>query len=142
MTLTTLIDGVRATRELADGAYLIGRGEHCPIRFPLADVSERHAVLTVRGGCVLIEEGLLPLQQSQVRGLIGKLRDLRRAVAVGDADQHQVAGLVNRADRLTVHAHRRAGYALNNYSHRSPFVIEPTFAGLEHLFQHNPRRSV
>ena len=56
MTLTTLIDGVRATRELADGAYLIGRGEHCPIRFPLADVSERHAVLTVRGGCVLIED--------------------------------------------------------------------------------------
>ena len=56
MTLTTLIDGVRATRELADGAYLIGRGEHCPIRFPLADVSERHAVLTVRGGRVLIED--------------------------------------------------------------------------------------
>ena len=56
MTLTTLIDGVRATRELADGAYLIGRGEHCPIRFPLPDVSERHAVLTVRGGRVLIED--------------------------------------------------------------------------------------
>ena len=56
MTLTTLIDGVRATRGLADGAYLIGRGEHCPIRFPLADVSERHAVLTVRGGRVLIED--------------------------------------------------------------------------------------
>lgn len=56
MTLTTLIDGVRETRELADGAYLIGRGEHCPIRFPLPDVSERHAILTVRGGRVLVED--------------------------------------------------------------------------------------
>lgn len=56
MTLTTLIDGVRETRELTDGAYLIGRGEHCPIRFPLPDVSERHAILTVRGGRVLVED--------------------------------------------------------------------------------------
>lgn len=56
MTLTTLIDGMRETRELTDGAYLIGRGEHCPIRFPLPDVSERHAILTVRGGRVLVED--------------------------------------------------------------------------------------
>ena len=90
----------------------------------------------------LIEEGLLPLQQAQVRGLIGQLRNLRRAVTVRDTDQHQVAGPVNRADRLAVHAHHRAGYALNNYSHRSPFIMEPAFAWLAHLFRYYPRRSV
>ena len=93
-------------------------------------------------GCTLIEEGLLPLQQAQVRGLIGKLRNLRRTVTVRDTDQHQVAGLLNRADRLTVHAHRRAGHALNNYSHRSPFNLEPAFTGLIHLFQHHTRQLV
>ena len=56
MVLTTLIDGVRETRELTDGAYLIGRGESCRIRFASPDVSERHAILTVRGARVLIED--------------------------------------------------------------------------------------
>ena len=93
-------------------------------------------------GRPLIEEGLLPLQQAQVRGLIGKLRNLRRTVTVRDTDQYQVAGLLNRADRLAVHAHRRAGYALNNYSHRSPFIMEPAFAWLAHLFRHRSRRLV
>ena len=93
-------------------------------------------------GCALIEQGLLPLHQAQVRGLIGKLRNLRRTVTVRNTDQHQVAGLVNRADRLTRHAHRRAGHALNNYSHRSPFIMEPALAGLIHLFRHHSRRLV
>ena len=56
MTLTTLIDGTRETRDLADGTYLVGRGESCRIRFASPDVSERHAVLTVRGGCAVIED--------------------------------------------------------------------------------------
>ncbi len=56
MILTTLIDGVRETRELTDGTYLVGRGESCRIRFASPDVSERHAILTVRGGRVLIED--------------------------------------------------------------------------------------
>ena len=56
MILTTLIDGVRETRELTDGTYLIGRGESCRIRFASPDVSERHAILTVRGPRVLIED--------------------------------------------------------------------------------------
>ena len=56
MTLTTLIDGARETRDLADGTYLVGRGESCRIRFAAPDVSERHAVLTVRGGCAVIED--------------------------------------------------------------------------------------
>ena len=56
MTLTTLVDGRRETRELADGSYMIGRAESCRLRFPFPDVSERHAILTVRGGEAAIED--------------------------------------------------------------------------------------
>ena len=56
MTLTTLVDGRREVRELAEGSYMIGRGESCRIRFPFPDVSERHAILTFRGGEVTIED--------------------------------------------------------------------------------------
>ena len=56
MTLTTLVEGRREAHELADGSYMIGRGESCRIRFPFQDVSERHAMLTVRGGEAAIED--------------------------------------------------------------------------------------
>ena len=56
LLLTTLVDGERETRALADGTYFIGRGEGCGIRFRLPDVSERHAILTVRGGAAVIED--------------------------------------------------------------------------------------
>ena len=56
MFLTTLIDGRCETREIADGAYLIGRGEGCRVRLDAPDVSERHAVLTVRDGRAVIED--------------------------------------------------------------------------------------
>ena len=56
MTLTTLVNGRRETRELADGSYIIGRAESCRLRFPFPDVSERHAILTVRGGEAAIED--------------------------------------------------------------------------------------
>ena len=56
MTLTTLVAGVRETRELADGTYLIGRGPLCRICFNAPEVSERHALLTVRDGRALLED--------------------------------------------------------------------------------------
>jgi len=56
MTLTTLVDGKRETRELPDGAYVIGRGENCRIRLDSEGVSERHAILTVRDGTVVVED--------------------------------------------------------------------------------------
>ena len=56
MILTSLIDGNRETRELGEGAYLIGRAENCRIRFPFPDVSERHAILTIRDGAALLED--------------------------------------------------------------------------------------
>ena len=56
LTLTTLVDGRRERRPLADGTYFIGRGASCAISFPLPDVSERHAVLTVRNQVACIED--------------------------------------------------------------------------------------
>ncbi|MBR2838720.1 MAG: Flp pilus assembly complex ATPase component TadA [Kiritimatiellae bacterium] len=56
MTLTTLIGGRRDSRELTDGTYVIGRGEGCRIRIDSPDVSERHAILTVRDGRAIIED--------------------------------------------------------------------------------------
>ena len=56
MVLTTLVDGVRETRELVEGTYFIGRGESCSIRFNTPEVSERHAILTVRDGMCWLED--------------------------------------------------------------------------------------
>jgi len=56
LQLTTLIGGNRETRELTDGAWMIGRGEMCRIRLDFPDVSERHAIMTVRGGRAVIED--------------------------------------------------------------------------------------
>lgn len=56
MYLTTLIDGNREIREIGDGAYFIGRGSGCGIVFNSPAVSERHAVLTVRGTTAVIED--------------------------------------------------------------------------------------
>jgi len=56
LQLTTLINGERETRALTDGNWFIGRGEMCKIRLDFPDVSERHALLTVRGGEVEIKD--------------------------------------------------------------------------------------
>ena len=56
MTLTTLVNGNRATCALTDGTYLIGRGASCRIRFEAPEVSERHAILTVRDGKAILED--------------------------------------------------------------------------------------
>ena len=56
LVLTTLIEGRRETQELAEGTWFIGRGTMCRIRLDFPDVSERHAVLYVRGGRVVIQD--------------------------------------------------------------------------------------
>ena len=56
LKLTTLIGGVRETRDLPDGAWFIGRGEGCFVRLDFPDVSERHAFLSVRGSRVEIKD--------------------------------------------------------------------------------------
>lgn len=56
LNLTVLKEGVRTTQPLSEGTYLIGRGNACHIKLPYSEVSERHAVITVRGGVARIED--------------------------------------------------------------------------------------
>ena len=58
MTLTLLKPGELrpVTETLADGAYIVGRGKAAKIQLPYADVSERHALIMVRGGKASIED--------------------------------------------------------------------------------------
>ena len=56
MILTTLIGGNRESRTLTDGTYMIGRNPSCQIQFEFPDVSERHAILTVRGNKAIVED--------------------------------------------------------------------------------------
>ena len=56
MILTTLIGGNRESRTLTDGTYMIGRNPSCQICFSFPDVSERHAILTVRGNKAVVED--------------------------------------------------------------------------------------
>ncbi len=56
MHLTTIVDGVKETRELEDGSYLVGRAEACRIKLPFPDVSERHALIAVSGESAVIED--------------------------------------------------------------------------------------
>ena len=56
MILTTLIGGNRESRTLTDGTYMIGRNPSCPICFDFPDVSERHAILTVRANKAVVED--------------------------------------------------------------------------------------
>ena len=46
-----------ATRyRLDDGSYLIGRGASCPLQLPEPEVSERHALLMLRGRKARLED--------------------------------------------------------------------------------------
>lgn len=56
MKLTTLIGNVRTSQDLSDGSYIIGRSPSCRVRLDFPDVSERHAILTVREGRAILED--------------------------------------------------------------------------------------
>ena len=56
LELTTLESGRREVRPLTEGAWMIGRGASCKIRFESPSVSERHAILTVRGDSAMLED--------------------------------------------------------------------------------------
>ena len=49
-------DGEATRYRLDDGSYLIGRGAACPLHLPELDVSERHALLMLRGRKARLED--------------------------------------------------------------------------------------
>ncbi len=51
-----MIGGRRETVALSDGAWLVGRGAMCRIRLDFPEISERHAIMSVRGDRVTIED--------------------------------------------------------------------------------------
>ena len=55
--LTVFREGAAPSRaELPDGTYVLGSGERCRIRLPAPGVSERHAILALRGDSATIED--------------------------------------------------------------------------------------
>ena len=76
LELTTLESGRREVRPLGEGTWMIGRGASCKIHFESPSVSERHAILTVRGDSVILED----LNSANGTYVNGEL--LERAVAL------------------------------------------------------------
>ena len=76
LELTTLEGGRREIRPLGEGTWMIGRGASCKIHFESPSVSERHAILTVRGDSVILED----LNSANGTYVNGEL--LERAVAL------------------------------------------------------------
>ena len=92
MTLTILKPGqVRpSTEALADGNYIVGRGKAARIVLPYADVSERHALITVRGGKATIED-LKSANGTYVDG-----QPIDRATGISDDSLLQIGSTVLR----------------------------------------------
>ncbi len=49
-------EGTATRNHAEDGSYFIGRGENCRIRLPFPDVSERHALLMLRGTSATLQD--------------------------------------------------------------------------------------
>ncbi len=49
-------EGAATRRVLPDGSYLVGRGSACHVQLPYPDVSERHALLVLRGAKAQLED--------------------------------------------------------------------------------------
>ena len=92
MTLTILKPGQArpSTEALADGNYIVGRGKAARIVLPYADVSERHALITVRGGKATIED-LKSANGTYVDG-----QPIDRATGISDDSLLQIGSTVLR----------------------------------------------
>ena len=101
MTLTLLKPGqsTPVTENLPDGSYFIGRGSSAKIVLAYADVSERHAVLSIRGKSASIED-LKSANGTYVNGML-----IDRRTMLSDDSIVQIGGTVLRvtqeADRDT-----------------------------------------
>ena len=95
MTLTLLKPGQSTpiTENLTDGNYFIGRGASAKIVLAYADVSERHAILSVRGGSASIED-LNSANGTYVNGM-----QIDRRTMLSDDSIVQIGGTVLRVTR-------------------------------------------
>ena len=95
MTLTLLKPGqsTPVSENLPDGNYFIGRGASAKIVLSYADVSERHAILSVRGGSASIED-LNSANGTYVNGM-----QIDRRTMLSDDSIVQIGGTVLRVTR-------------------------------------------
>ena len=95
MTLTLLKPGqsTPVTENLPDGNYFIGRGTSAKIVLAYADVSERHALLSVRGRSAYIED-LNSANGTYINGL-----QIERRTLLSDDSIIQIGGTVLRITR-------------------------------------------
>ncbi len=118
MTLTLIKSGEQqpVTESLADGAYIIGRGNAAKVRLPYADVSERHALVVVRNGTASIEDlksangtyingkqisGIVPLSDDSIVQIGNTLMRISRDVPSEEANPAPPAGEEKNAPRET-----------------------------------------
>ena len=95
MTLTLLKPGqsTPVSENLPDGNYFIGRGASAKIVLSYADVSERHAILSVRGGSASIED-LNSANGTYVNGM-----QIDRRTMLSDDSIVQIGGTVLRVTK-------------------------------------------
>ena len=95
MTLTLLKPGQSTpiTENLPDGNYFIGRGASAKIVLAYADVSERHAILSIRGASASIED-LKSANGTYVNGM-----QIDRRTLLSDDSIVQIGGTVLRVTR-------------------------------------------
>ena len=95
MTLTLLKPGQSTpiTENLPDGNYFIGRGASAKIVLAYADVSERHAILSIRGASAAIED-LKSANGTYVNGM-----QIDRRTLLSDDSIVQIGGTVLRVTK-------------------------------------------
>ena len=95
MTLTLLKPCRQApeTRALQTGNYIIGRGSAAKIQLPYADVSERHALLTVRDDTATIED------LKSANGTFVDGRQINRIEKLSDSSIVHIGGTILRITR-------------------------------------------
>ena len=97
MTLTLLKPGqsTPVSENLPDGNYFIGRGASAKIVLAYADVSERHAILSIRGASASIED-LKSANGTYVNGM-----QIDRRTLLSDDSIVQIGGTVLRVTKET-----------------------------------------
>lgn len=103
--------------EIADGSFIVGRGSAAKVQLPFPDVSDRHALIMVRGGKAGIEDlksangtyvdgeridGIVPLSDDSLVQIGGSFL---RLTSKSGADVASAGGSANGAERehLSVH---------------------------------------